>query len=151
MIIKFDDREPTSTEMMMKLVDDDVLMLRTRLECGDYVWEDVCIERKTIDDFCGSIMDGRIANQVDRMNDMYKENFVIVVGRIKDRTCEIHENCVLGKITSLVVKHGINVICVDDEFQFLYLMKRIFEKYEEIREGKRKELNDVVKKLEEVE
>ena len=133
MIIKMDDREPRGMEDMMLQVDSGVLMLRNRMDVGDYVFGDVVVERKTIDDFCCSILDGRIAGQVIKMKERYNECFVIVVGRISDRKCVIHENCVLGKIGSLVVKYRINVLCVDNEWQFLYLMKRIFEKYEEIR------------------
>lgn len=136
MIIKIDDREPMGMEDKMSLVDDEVLMLRCRMECGDYVWEDVCVERKEINDFCSSIMDGRIKSQVEKMKREYRKRFVIIVGRISDRTCEIDENCVLGKITSLVIKHGINVICVDNEWQFLYTIKSIFEKYELLKDKK---------------
>ena len=136
MIIKFDNREGKSVEVMMKLVDEKVTMLRTRLNEGDYCWDDVCVERKAIDDFCSSIMDGRIKSQIEKMENKYKHVYVIIVGAIKDRTTEIHENCILGKIGSLMVKYGVNVGMVDDEFQFLYLMKNIFEKHKEIRDMK---------------
>lgn len=99
-----------------------------RLKVGDYITDKVCIERKTIDDFCGSILDGRIEHQVEEMKKNFKYNFVLISGRVSDRTSKIDEHCVLGKITSLIVKHGVNVICVDNDEQMAYVIKSILEK-----------------------
>jgi ERCC4-type nuclease len=99
-----------------------------RLKTGDYIFENVCIERKTMDDFCMSIMDGRIKSQSEKMLKNYKYNYILISGRISDRKIEINENCIIGMISSLVVK-GINVICVDTDRQLAYLIKRIFERY----------------------
>jgi ERCC4-type nuclease len=135
MIIFVDDREPKSIESIMLEVDSEILILRTRLEEGDYKQGNVCIERKEISDFCNSIIDKRIETQIERMKKKYKYNYIIIVGHIKDRNSEIHENCILGKIASLIIKHNVNVLMVDNEWQFLYLMKRIFEKYEEMKKN----------------
>ena len=132
MEILFDDREGKSVEVMMKLVDEKMLMCRTRLSEGDYVVGDVCIERKTIDDFCESIIDKRLENQVIRMKEKHRRVIVIIVGNIKDRTIDIHENCILGIISKLLAEYDVSVVCVNDEFQFLYLIKRIFERFEEL-------------------
>lgn len=102
-----------------------------RLKVGDYVSDKVCIERKTMDDFASSILDKRIETQVENMKgEKDKELFVLISGRISDRTTNIDENCILGKMVSLVVKHGINVICVDNNRQLAYTIKNILEKIE---------------------
>ena len=145
MIIEFDDREGKAVEGMMLLVDEKIVMMRKRLEEGDYVNGDVCIERKEINDFCNSIMDGRMDKQIEKMKKKYKYSYVIIVGKMKDRIVEIHENCVLGMISKLCV-NGISVGMVDDEFQFFYLMKRIFERHKEIED--KKYINKQVKKIE---
>jgi len=143
MLITFDDREGKAVENMMLLVDEKMVMMRKRLEVGDYVNDDVCVERKEINDFCISIMDGRMDKQLENMKKNYKNNYVVVIGRIKDRSVEIHENCVLGMISKLLV-NGISVICVDNEWQFLFLIKRIFERHKE-----KKDLNFINKELKE--
>ena len=56
--------------------------------------------------------------------------FVLVSGHIKDRRAQVHENCILGKIVSLVVNDGVNVLLLDDDIQLVYVMKRIFERLE---------------------
>ena len=126
-IIKQDDREPKSLQLLADRLELGIVFERCRLNEGDYVVGDVCIERKTIDDFCLSIMDGRMKRQQKKMrNFVYK--FIIISGRISDRTTEIGENCILGMISSLVVG-GLNVICVDDDKQLVFLMKRLFERH----------------------
>ena len=58
------------------------------LETGDFIFdngdEEVCFEYKTIKDFIGSVSDGRIFEQVKRMNDEFDWNFVVIEGTIDD-------------------------------------------------------------------
>ncbi len=128
MIVTVDDREPDTVVCM--LMAEGVSVVRRRLRCGDYVMGDVVVERKTIDDFCGSIVDGRLKRQVLRMRREFKEVFVLVSGRVGDRHSEIHEHSVLGMMVSLVMMKGVRVVMVDDDMQLVYVMKRIFERYE---------------------
>ncbi len=128
MLIKIDSREPKSMEMCMQLVDSKIIMERRFMTEGDYVCDEICIERKEISDFCNSIVDGRLNTQMEKMKQNYKNIYIIVVGRIKDRTSDIHENCILGKMTSIVVKHKIPILFADDDFQFCYLVKSLIEK-----------------------
>ena len=124
--ILVDDRERgVLNEELEKL---GLVVKNERLKTGDYVSGDICFERKTIDDLCASIMDGRIENQIACMKQQFKHNFVLISGRIKDKTSEMDENCILGKIVSLIVKHGVPVIMVDDEEQMAFVIKRICER-----------------------
>ena len=126
-----DDREPKMIDVIVDL-EEGFEIERKRLLVGDYVWKNVCIERKTIDDLCGSIVDGRIKNQVKKMKENFEHCFVLVAGKVKDRTSNIHENSVLGMMAKIAVDDKVQIICVDDDFQLVYVMKRIFERYEEI-------------------
>ena len=146
MIVFFDDREPEGTELLMDSVDKEIKMLRMRMEEGDYLNKDVVIERKTIDDFCSSIMDGRIKSQIEKMKEKYNKIYMVIVGRVKDRTSEINENSVLGMIVSLIMKHNIKIVMVDDEVQFMFVMKRIFERNQDIEAEKF--INETIKEEE---
>jgi ERCC4-type nuclease len=130
MEINIDDRE--QNVLMIELAEMDIHCVPKRLECGDYVSEElgVCIERKSIDDFCLSIMDKRIENQCEKMIKKYKHNYVLIAGRIGDRTTSINENCILGMITKIIVEYKINVICVDNEKQLAYVLKRLLERHQ---------------------
>lgn len=127
-IIEIDDREPKSIIAYNDLLDLGIAFERKRMKVGDYVHGNICIERKQIDDFCASILDNRIKEQVKNMKENFAHNFIIIVGSIKDRTSEINENCLLGKITSLVIKEKMTILQCDNDFQFLYLVKSIIDK-----------------------
>ena len=129
--ILMDDREPSSQMELAEIVGG-IDFDRQRLKVGDYIHNNICIERKEINDFCASIMDGRLKSQIKKMKATYKHNFVIIIGHISDRTSQIHENCILGKITSLILYDKANILFCDNEFQFLYLMKSLFTKIDEL-------------------
>lgn len=132
-IIIQDDREP-ELQLLADLNKTNLEFYRKRLLIGDYILEDCIIERKTIDDFCSSILDKRIENQIEGMlTTNFKQKIIIVIGNIKDRKVNIHENCVLGKEVSLVLKYGIKLLFCEDEFQFLYLLKNIADKNKVIK------------------
>ena len=125
--IIYDDREP-DFQVLADINGIGIEFVRERLATGDYMTDDVLIERKTIDDLVASILDGRINSQVERMELSDRECFIIIVGCLKDRTSDINENCILGKIVSLVVSHGMKVLWCEDDEQFLFLLKNIIEK-----------------------
>ena len=58
------------------------------LDTGDYIFdngeEKICFEYKTVRDFIGSVSDGRIWEQVKRMNDEFNWSFVVIEGTIED-------------------------------------------------------------------
>ena len=64
--------------------------IAVELETGDYMFEnretDECVifEYKTMKDFIGSVSDGRIWEQVKRMNDEFDWSFVVIEGTIDD-------------------------------------------------------------------
>ena len=129
MKIIMDDREPKGIELMADVVGG-MKFERKRLKEGDYICDecpDVVIERKTIDDFCCSIIDDRLKSQREKMA-RFPKKYILVSGKIKDRTSAIHEHSILGMVVSLMIKDGIFVVFLDDDFQLLYVMKRIFER-----------------------
>lgn len=132
-VVEIDDREVGIEEIAPVMVNWNVKFKKKRLKCGDYKYKNLIIERKTMDDFCSSILDGRMKEQTKKMlalKDKYYDCFIFIIGKIKDRTIDIHENCVLGKIVSLAFKHEIPTIVVDDEFQFLYCLRNLCDKYD---------------------
>lgn len=127
-MIKVDDRE--DGDMMLMLNELGAEFVVERLKVGDYVSGDVCIERKTIDDFCGSICDGRLKKQVTMMKEGYGRCFVMVSGGIKSRKCEVHEHVILAVIASIAVRFGVCVLMFDNDYQLCYCLMKIMEKYE---------------------
>jgi ERCC4-type nuclease len=62
------------------------------LEIGDYVFDDVCFEAKSVVDFIGSVMSKRIWTQIDNMDRYYKTNVVIIYGSLSEGINNIMEN-----------------------------------------------------------
>ena len=113
MKIQVDDREPE--HMLLNLATEGVDVERKRMIVGDYVCGETVVERKQIDDFCSSLCDGRLKKQVEAMKMGFENVFVLVSGHVKDRKGGVHENCILGALVSLVVKHGVTVLMLDDD------------------------------------
>jgi ERCC4-type nuclease len=129
MIIEVDDRENSVLNGELEKLGFECVV--KRLKVGDYVYKGVCIERKTIDDFCGSIIDGRLEKQVERMKNEFEKNFVLISGAIKDRSSEIKENCILGMMVGLMMKSEVYVGQVDNNKQMAFMIKRICERFDE--------------------
>ena len=62
------------------------------LEIGDYVFDDVCFEAKSVVDFIGSVMSKRIWTQIDKMDRGYNTNVVIIYGSLSEGINNIMEN-----------------------------------------------------------
>ena len=127
LVIEVDDREPKSINAWFKLIGG-VEVKRKRLKEGDYICNGIMVERKQIDDFIYSIMDGRLDRQIEKMKNKGMRCFILVCGKIEDRSSLIHPHCILGKMASVIVKHNVSIIMVDSDYELCYLMKKIFEK-----------------------
>ena len=62
------------------------------IEIGDYIYDDVCFEAKSIVDFIGSVMSKRLWTQLDNMDRHYKTNVVIIHGDLDEGILNIIEN-----------------------------------------------------------
>ena len=59
------------------------------IEVGDYVFDDVCFEAKSVVDFIGSVMSKRLYTQIDNMDRHYQHNIVIVYGSLDEGVSQI--------------------------------------------------------------
>lgn len=76
---------------------------------GDYVISDrVCVERKTVPDFEGSLMNGRLLDQVKRLKENYKLPIILVEGDPDEY--RLGKNVIIGAMVALYVDNGIEVM-----------------------------------------
>ncbi len=121
-----DDREPEIIEILLRKCG--ALVSKRRIEIADYlIGVDVCVERKSLNDFIRSIYDGRLFNQIEQMKNVC--NTIIVL--VEEPHFHIRPNSklhYLGALSSLALR-GISVIHVaspDDTARFLfYLAKKV--------------------------
>lgn len=87
--VTIDSREQTRIPYAKRFFDK-YEPIAVELETGDYMFENrdtdeaVIFEYKTMKDFIGSVSDGRIFEQVKRMNDEFDWSFVVIEGTIED-------------------------------------------------------------------
>jgi len=77
------------------------------LPVGDFIVDDVIIERKSYDDFINSIIDKRIFYQVEQMKQNYSKVILILEGFSETR---INENALKGALASLLVDEKVSLV-----------------------------------------
>lgn len=126
MRVVMDDREPEIMERLLRK--NGVLVERKRIEVADYlIGMDVCIERKTLEDFLRSIYDGRIFEQVEEMRACCDRLIVIVENSFRfDSRAKPHY---LGALAYLSLR-GVSVIHVGDREETAKFLSYLARKVE---------------------
>lgn len=129
-ILLIDDREPPSfAEIVAKNCPIPIDL--KRLKTGDYVCEDVAIERKTINDFAASFKGHRLFTQAERLK-TFEHPFILVSGQMADLYSRVNPHSILGAIAYLA-SQGITIIKVDSYEDLAYLILKIFEKFGKLK------------------
>jgi ERCC4-type nuclease len=84
-----------------------------QLKVGDYIAsERVGIERKTIPDFLGSIMDQRLFRQLEELSESFDNPVLMIEGNPELLWCEngMHPNAIRGALASITVDYRIPII-----------------------------------------
>ena len=119
-IIFADSREQASTIQKELFAHEDVKLITKALDIGDYVLsKDVCVERKTIEDFLNSMIDGRLFTQLNNLRQNYSKPLVILEGNTTELFTlrNIHKNSVLGALTSIALDYQVPVLNSKDSTQ----------------------------------
>lgn len=102
------------------------------LKVGDYIVNDVVIERKEVRDFVGSIINKRIMRQLCELSQVEKK-FLFVEGDLdlsEDKFCGINSNAVRGFILSIGLRYNVPVIFVKDFRESVRFMEVLANKKE---------------------
>jgi len=120
----------------------------TQLPVGDFVCGNVCVERKSIPDFTGSINNGRLNNQATNMVANYGEHsYIIIVGSLN----ELEENKYIKRWSELRFDREVAILNADHPKIHIELVaneKRFFKRVQALfkycNDGSRK-VNDIKK------
>lgn len=105
------DSREMSSDVVKKLIDLGVELKVETLRTGDYVLSDRCVaERKTVSDFCTSIIDGRLFAQAASLRDLYEKPIVLVEGGTLYGTRNVLPQAILGALASVLVDYGVPVL-----------------------------------------
>jgi Fanconi anemia group M protein len=109
-----DSRESTSG-LIQLLTNRGAEVVLEELECADYVLADgIAVERKTAEDFAGSIIDRRLFVQIALLKDTYEKVFIVVEGDPFDTQSSISHEAIFGALSYISVIERIPVISTRD-------------------------------------
>ena len=132
------------------------------LDIGDYRDDryGFVIERKTIDDFINSMfsedpsrMYNRLDEQVLNLHDNFKKPYIIIVGQLSQRYRnpetgeQIRSEIILGKIASISERTKVRVLFVENDAEFINMLRFLYEKrkdgrpYEPKTAGRKREFS----------
>lgn len=125
MRIVMDDREPEVIERLLRRKG--ALVERKRIDVADYlIGMNVCIERKTLEDFLRSIYDSRLFDQVEEMRSCCDTTIVLIENSFRiDERARPHY---LGALAYLSLR-GVSVIHLRDQEEtaafLVYLARKV--------------------------
>lgn len=128
--IYVDTREQASSIMHAFSEYEDVELHLKQLEVGDFViGPDIVIERKAVDDFISSILDGRLLSQLMSMSQSYARPLLLLEGRPEDLFVvrNIHENAIIGMLSTIALTYRIPILFTKDareSAKYVYLMAK---------------------------
>ncbi|MCR4335442.1 MAG: DEAD/DEAH box helicase [archaeon] len=128
-IIYVDSREQASG-VTIKLSKMDAVIKVKQLEVGDFILSDkVVVERKTIEDFLSSLIDGRLFNQLTMMSSNYDSPLIILEGNHDElyTTRNIHENAIKAALASIALNYRIPILYthdVEETAKLVYLIAK---------------------------
>lgn len=88
------------------------------LKVGDYIVEDIVIERKTVSDFISSMINRRLLKQLDELQ-QYPNKLLIIEGISEqelytEENFSVNPNAIRGFILSILLKHKIPIAYTKD-------------------------------------
>ena len=109
-----DSRESTSG-LIELLTERGAEVVLEELECADYILADgIAVERKTAEDFAGSIMDRRLFVQIAMLKDAYERVYMVVEGNPFDTQSAISPESIIGAMSYISVIERIPVISTNN-------------------------------------
>jgi Fanconi anemia group M protein len=98
------------------------------LQVGDFVLSDrVVVERKEVDDFASSIIDGRLFQQAAKLKDAYAKPVIIVEGESLTGSGRVRPEAMMGAYASLLIDYGIPIVWTQkpsETAQLMFAMSR---------------------------
>lgn len=127
-MILVDHREKGSG-VVEKLEELGVRLDFSTLDVGDYIIEDICIERKSCSDFIASIIDKRLFEQVRYMAQAYSKIIIIIEGILSDalRHRRIGYPQVYGAVAALLENEA-TVLRTEDQKETAYAIYYLYKR-----------------------
>jgi ERCC4-type nuclease len=135
-MIFVDDREPVGIAVKLKAMK--VPVISKRLDIGDYLIKskeiEIPVERKEIDDYLNSIINGRLFDQCHRLASNYSIAFLCIIGNLKlIEEREFRKEAFIGSLVSVALRRDkgqVIPLLLEDESEFCLALKSINKQVE---------------------
>jgi Fanconi anemia group M protein len=122
------DHREFRSQVARNLVIKEVDVEPQQLDVGDYILSSrIGVERKSVDDFLNSLIDGKLFLQISRLRDSYSRPVLILEGEGILTKRNINHNAIFGSFVSIVVDYGIPILTTKDSIEtadLLYVMAK---------------------------
>jgi Fanconi anemia group M protein len=121
-VVIVDSRElsATVTRELSKL---GVVIRSDTLSVGDFVLsEKVAVERKEVDDFASSIIDGRLFEQSTKLKETYQNPIMLIEGQTLTGSGRVRPEAMMGAYASVLVDYGIPIVWTQKPSETAQLM-----------------------------
>ena len=97
-----------------------------QLDVGDYILSSrIGVERKEVDDFLSSLIDGKLFKQVKNLRDTYSRPILVLEGENLLTKRNINHNAIFGSLASITVDYGVSVLTTKNSHETADLLRVI--------------------------
>jgi Fanconi anemia group M protein len=105
------DSRELSAPVTRELAKLGALLKSQTLEVGDFVLSDrVAVERKDVEDFAASIIDGRLFEQARKLKESYMKPVLMVEGETLTGSGRVRPEAMMGAYASILIDYGIPIV-----------------------------------------
>ncbi|MBI5332638.1 MAG: hypothetical protein HZB65_03630 [Candidatus Aenigmarchaeota archaeon] len=126
-IIYIDHRESATRIPDILGRHENIEIIKKQLGVADYLLSSrVAVERKTVDDFLQSLIDGRLFKQLKNLKQSYTKPLLIIEGEESIfESRNIHPNAVAGALASIAIANSIPILWTKTQKETAYLLYTI--------------------------
>ncbi len=107
-----------------------------QLDVGDYILSSrIGVERKNVDDFLNSLINGKLFSQISRLRDAYPRPMLIIEGEGLLTKRNIKHNAIYGSLVSIMIDYGIPIFTTKDDIETANILS-LAAKREQIKDKK---------------
>ncbi|MBN1280084.1 MAG: DEAD/DEAH box helicase [Candidatus Thermoplasmatota archaeon] len=109
------DHRESRSPVIKSLTQRDITVEPQQLDVGDYVLSSrIGVERKTVDDFLTSLIQGKLFVQMKHLRSAYSRPLLIIEGEGLLTKRNISHNAIFGSFSSIMIDFGIPIITTRD-------------------------------------
>lgn len=120
------DNRERNISIVEGLADSGIEITFAQLPVGDYIISDrICVERKTISDFEGSIMNNRLFDQIERLHESFPKPMLILEG--DESEARLGNNVLIGAMLRLYTDYNVQVVRSHDPSETVAILAKFAE------------------------